>query len=80
MFLLIWKSRASKATAETAGKTVGILAGVAVLLAIVGFLGYRRWTKQKEAKYVTMEQIEEGDGEREGLRKSETDDIELTEP
>jgi hypothetical protein len=56
------------------------LAGVAVLLGIIGFLGYRRWTKQREAKYVTMEQIEEGDGEREGLRNPETDDIELTEP
>lgn len=42
-------------------------------------MGYRTWRKRNAAKYVTMEQIDESEAEREGLRKPDDDDIELAE-
>lgn len=71
--------RAPTGAVTSAGKVIAILAGVAILLAGLGFLGYRTWTKRNASKYVTMEQIEENEAEREVLRQPEGDDIELAE-
>ncbi|GAQ80451.1 Eukaryotic aspartyl protease family protein [Klebsormidium nitens] len=70
---------ATQTAARAVGKVVGTLAGVAVLLAGLGYLGYRSWTKRNASKYVTMEQIEENEAEREVLRPPEGEDIELAE-